>query len=163
MRLGSTSLNVTNRSGGGGPLAAAAPTPTYSLTSNSTVNEGFALSNTVNTNHVADGTTLYWRIDHGTTNNDDFAAISGTTTINVPHGGTTGSGTFSINVEADALTEGNTSETFTVVISLAADGTALDSNNVSINDTSLTATYSLKVPTSSLQTKVLTSLHLITK
>jgi hypothetical protein len=143
MRLGSTSLNVTNRSGGGGPLAAAAPTPTYSLTSNSTVNEGFALSNTVNTNHVADGTTLYWRIDHGTTNNDDFAAISGTTTINVPHGGTTGSGTFSINVEADALTEGNTSETFTVVISLAADGTALDSNNVSINDTSLTATYSL--------------------
>ena len=36
MRLGSTSLNVTNRSGGGGPLAAATPTPTYALSTDST-------------------------------------------------------------------------------------------------------------------------------
>lgn len=121
------------------------PPPTYSLSTSSVVNEGTTFTSTVTTNHVDDGTTLYWIISHGTTNSDDFSATQGEFTVNTTSG-TNGSGTFDITVEADALTEtqGSPNETFTIEVREDDyTGTLLLNSTVSINDTSLTPIYTI--------------------
>ena len=139
MRLGATSLNVTNRSGGGG---SSSPTPTYSLSTNSSVNEGSNLVVNVTTQHVADGTNLYWSISHATTSNADFSAVSGTATVN------SNSASFTITTVADATTETNP-ETFGIVVRTGSQSgpIVVQETSTNLNDTSQTpvATYTLAV------------------
>ena len=145
MRLGSTSLNVTNRSGGGGPLAAATPTPTYALSTDSSVSEGSDLTVTVTTQHVADGTHLYWSISHITTSSSDFSADSGTVIVN------SNSATITITADADATTETNP-ETFGIIVRTGSQSgpIVVQDTSTDLNDTSQTpppsATYTLSVP-----------------
>ena len=119
------------------------PPPTYSLSTSSIVNEGTTFTSTVTTNYVADGTTLYWNINHGTTSSADFAATQGTFTVSTTSG-TNASGTFDISVLADELTEGTTNETFTIQVREDSHtGTLILNSSVSINDTSLTPIYTV--------------------
>jgi len=116
--------------------------PTYAFgTIPTSINEGTSGTFNVNTTSVPDGTTLYWRINNittsTTTGSEDFTSVDPAFTI------TSNTGSFTVPVKADALTEG--AETFTVSI-----GTALTfifgstpapvatSASVTINDTSLT-------------------------
>ena len=136
MRLGATSLNITNRSGGG----SSSPSPTYSLSTNSSVNEGSNLVVNVTTQHVADGTDLYWSISHTTTSNADFSAVSGTATVN------SNSASFTITTVADATTETDP-ETFGIVVRTGSQSGPIVAQETStnLNDTSQTATYTLSV------------------
>lgn len=137
MRLGATSLNITNRSGGG-----SGPAPIYSLSTNSSVNEGSNLVVNVTTQHVADGTTLYWSISHSTTSNVDFSAVSGTATVN------SNSASFTITTVADTTTETDP-ETFGIVVRTDSQSGPIvaQESATSLNDTSQTptATYTLSV------------------
>lgn len=137
MRLGATSLNITNRSGGG-----SGPAPIYSLSTNSSVNEGSNLVVNVTTQHVADGTTLYWSISHSTTSNADFSAVSGTATVN------SNSASFTITTVADTTTETDP-ETFGIVVRTDSQSGPIvaQESATSLNDTSQTpvATYTLSV------------------
>lgn len=139
MRLGATSLNVTNRSGGGG---SSSPTPTYSLSTNSSVNEGSNLVVNVTTQHVADGTVLYWSISHTSTSNSDFSAVSGTTTVN------SNSASFTITTVADTTTETDP-ETFGIIVRTGSQSgpIVVQDGSTNLNDTSQTpiATYTLAV------------------
>ena len=119
------------------------PPPTYSLSTNSIVTEGTTFTSTVTTNYVADGTTLYWNINHGTTSSADFADTQGTFTVSTTSG-TNASGTFDISVLADELTEGTTNETFTIQVREDSHtGTLVLNSSVSINDTSQTPVYTV--------------------
>ena len=108
----------------------------YSASSPSSVNEGSALVCTVTTTNVADSTTLYWTTSHTSTTDADFTANNGSFTIN------SNSGTFNVTPSADATTEG--AETFTVQIRTGSvSGTIVATlPSVTVNDTSLTPTYS---------------------
>lgn len=110
--------------------------PSYSASSPSSVNEGSALVCTVTTANVADGTTLYWTTSHTSTTDADFTANSGSFTI------TSNSGTFNVTPTADATTEG--AETFTVQIRTGSTSGTIVATlpSVTVNDTSLTPTYS---------------------
>ena len=113
--------------------------PTYSLSpAASSINEGSGLTFNVTTTNVADGT-YYWTINHTTTSNADFSAVSGSFSI------TSNSGSFTITPSADNTTEG--SETCTVSIrSGSTSGTVLaTSSSITVNDTSLTP--ALSIPT----------------
>jgi hypothetical protein len=137
MRLGATSLNVTNRSGGGG---SSSPTPTYSLSTDSSVNEGSNLVVNVTTQHVANGTDLYWSISHTTTSNADFSAVSGTATVN------SNSASFTITTVADSTTETDP-ETFGIVVRTGSQSgpIVVQDTSTDLNDTSQTPTYTLAV------------------
>jgi len=111
--------------------------PTYSVSpSTSSVNEGSAVTFTVTTTDVPNGTTLYWSTNtvSGTVNASDFsdAATSGSFTI------TSGSGTVVRTLANDTTTEG--SESFQLQIRTGStSGTIVaTSSTVTINDTSLT-------------------------
>lgn len=138
MRLGATSLNITNRSGGG----SFSPTPTYSLSTNSSVNEGGNLVVNVTTQHVADGTVLYWSISHTSTSNADFSAVSGTATVN------SNSASFTITTVADATTETDP-ETFGIIVRTDSQSgpIVVQDGSTNLNDTSQTppTTYTLAV------------------
>ena len=114
------------------------PTYTYSVSASS-VDEGGNWTTTVTTTNVDDNTTLYWSLSGTGITSADFSS-----------GALTGSGTISNNtfnfshtVAADTLTEG----TETVDIKLFTDsGRNTQVGNtvsVTLNDTSLTATYSI--------------------
>lgn len=107
------------------------PPPSYSASSASNINEGSALGVTVTTTNVSDGTTLYWTINHTTTNAADFSSNSGSFSI------TNNSAVFNVPVVADSTTEG--SETFTVEIrTTSTSGTIVATlPSVTVNDTSL--------------------------
>ena len=113
-------------------------TPTYSLipvTNN--VNEGSSLTLNITTTNISNGTMLYWDILNVTTTNDRFNVVSGSATIS------TNVAKFTINLIADNLTEGPT--TFNVNLrTLNAAGTIVTTAGViTINDTSISPTYSL--------------------
>ena len=125
--------------------------PTYDVTPPRTnfgnyitnVDEGSALTMTVATTNVPDGTTLYWTIGD---NASDFGTTSGDFTINSQ--GYNGEGTFTVTPTADSATEG--AETFTVQIRTGGiNGTIVDtSTTLTINDTSqgaFTPDYTLSV------------------
>ena len=97
------------------------------------VNEGSGLNFLVGGTNIPDGT-YYWTIE---TNAGDFATTSGTVSV------TSNSGVFTVTPTADHVTEG--AETFTVaLLSGSITGPILvTSAPVTINDTSLTPTYSL--------------------
>ena len=96
------------------------------------VNEGSSLTFNVTTTNLPDGTTLYW-----TTTSTDLSASSGSFTL------TNNAGSFSVTPTADASTEGP--ETFTVNVRTGSiTGTVVaTSSSVTINDTSLSPTYSI--------------------
>lgn len=121
-----TSTNVTIND------TSTTPTPTYSASATTPVNEGSSSTCAVTTTNVANGTTLYWTILNGTTQNADFSTTSGSFTVN------SNSGSFSIPIVADLTTEGN--QTFSVQIRTGStSGTVVaTSNPVTINDTSTT-------------------------
>jgi len=93
--------------------------------------EGDQLTFNVDTTNVADGTTLYWNVILANTiSSGDFTATSGSFAIN------SNTGTFTIDLASDGLTEGN--EPFTVQVrTVSNSGTVvLTSNQITIGDTS---------------------------
>lgn len=107
---------------------------TYAQSSASAFDEGTSLAVTVATTNVADATTLYWTVNHGTTASADFSASSGSFTV------TSNAGSFNVAAVADATTEG--AETFTIELRTGStSGTIVNtSSTITINDTSLTPT-----------------------
>jgi uncharacterized membrane protein len=89
------------------------------------IDEGSALTFTVSTANVSDGTVLRWRI---LDRPEDFAVSTGLVTIN------SNSATITVTPLADLLTEG--SETFRVEISKLSGTVLAISSSVTINDTS---------------------------
>lgn len=106
----------------------------------SSISEGSSATYTVNTSNVANGTTLYWTINNGTTVNADFSAVSGSFTIN------SNVGSFTVSTTADVITEGT--ETFTISIRTSSiSGTVVATTpTISIVET---ATYSISAAASS--------------
>jgi len=85
------------------------PAKTYAFSSvPSTILEGASGTFNVTTTNVTNGTTLFWTVEHGTTNSADFGATSGSFTI------TSNAGSFSVPVATNLFIEG--AETFTVKI-----------------------------------------------
>lgn len=114
----------------GGVLSASA---TFNTTPSS-INEGSAGSFGITTTNFPSGT-LYWTINHVTTNAADFnSVVSGTITVSAS------SGSFTVTPIADFSTEGT--ETFTVSIRKdSTSGTVIaTSDSVTVNDTSTTVT-----------------------
>jgi plastocyanin len=99
--------------------------PTYALTSNLTnVNEGNSVTISLATTNIANGTDVAYVIS-GVTTDDISESLSGNFTV------TDNAATLTINVTADATTEGAE----TMVVTLVGIGTSV---SVTINDTSLT-------------------------
>jgi len=118
---------------------------TYTITpASSSVNEGSALTFNVGGTGITNGT-YYWSINNTTTAAGDFSGsvTSGSFTI------TSNVGSFTITATADATTEG--AQTFTVSLRTGSvSGTVVaTSSTVTINDTSLTPTYTLTPAASS--------------
>ena len=119
--------------------------PTYNIQTNvSSVNEGATLITTVTTTNVSNGTTLYWSFSGTNINSSDFSS-----------GSLTGSGSISNNsfnfthvVANDATTEG--SETLEIkVFTDAARQIQVATKNVTISDTSGSASYAIVPSTTS--------------
>lgn len=124
--------------------------PTYAFgVIPTTLNEGTGGTFNVNTTNVANGTTLYWTVKHGTTSAADFSATSGNFSI------TSNRGSFVVTPSADLNTDGST-ETFQVEIrTTSTSGTIrATSNSVSVNDTSLTQPGQISRTTSGFTTWV---------
>ena len=102
------------------------PAPTYTLTSDASVDEGGGLTFTASGTNVPDGE-YYWTIQ---TNSGDFAVTSGSLGVSNNYG------SFIVGPNADATTEGT--ETFTVALrSGSVSGPILvTSDPITINDTS---------------------------
>jgi hypothetical protein len=117
--------------------------PSYFVTPSVTsVNEGSIVTFVVNTTNVADATDLYWTLGgvSGTVTSNDFTtSISGTLTINSDTGNT------NVTIKEDLETEG--SETFVLQIRTGSTSgpVVATSSNVTINDTSLTPTYTVSL------------------
>ena len=106
---------------------------TYSFSSPSTsINEGVTTTYNVTTGGegVPSGNTLYWTINHISTVNADFSAVSGSFTI------TNNSGSFSVSTVADVTTEG--AETFSLYLRLGSTSGFIvaSSPTITLNDTS---------------------------
>jgi hypothetical protein len=115
---------------------AAAGGANYTLTpAANNVNEGSSLTFNVGGYGIVNGT-YYWTIE---TNSGDFTTTNGTVVV------TSNSGSFTVTPTADATTEDPSVDTFTVALrSVSTSGTILvTSTAVTINDTSVTPTYSL--------------------
>ncbi len=119
--------------------------PTYNIQTNtSSINEGATLITTVTTTNVSNGTTLYWSFSGTNISSSDFSS-----------GSLTGSGSISNNsfnfthvVANDATTEG--SETLQIkVFTDAARQLQVATKNVTINDTSGSASYAIVPSTTS--------------
>lgn len=118
--------------------------PTYSFTSiPSSINEGTSGTFIVSTTGVANGTTLYWSVAHGTSSGGDFDSLSGAFTIS------NGSGSFAISPSAD-FSSGEGAETFTVEVRTGSiSGTVVaTSSSVTINDSSILSYTFTSVPPS---------------
>lgn len=116
---------------------------TYNLVGNSSTAEGDAYQVELQTTGVANGATLYWRIAHGTTNADDFEPnnTQGSATIQ------SGRAEINLQVKADASTEGSQSATLEVYTDSSFTNRVASKNFV-INDTSISASYSVTAPPS---------------
>tara|TARA_B110000285_G_scaffold61272_1_gene70435 strand:- start:8987 stop:11173 length:2187 start_codon:yes stop_codon:yes gene_type:complete len=112
-------------------------TPTYTITANSSVDEGSSLSVTVDTTNVADQT-LYW----SSTETNDIDVSSGSFSL------TGDQGTFSILITADGISDPG--ETFTFVIRTGSVGGTVvaTSDSITINDIANPPSYNV-VPASS--------------
>jgi len=105
------------------------PAPTYTLTSDASIDEGGGLTFTASGTNVPDGE-YYWTIETGS---GDFTVTSGSLGVSNNYG------SFIVVPDADATTEGN--ETFTVALrSGSVSGPiVVTSAAITINDTSLGA------------------------
>lgn len=106
--------------------------PTYSISpATNNVNEGSSLTFNITTTEVSDGTTLYWSVS----DTSQFAVSSGSVVIN------NNTANFTVTPKEDRITEGNT--TFNAILSTddQAGITLAISNNVTINDTSISPSY----------------------
>lgn len=109
------------------------PAATYAVSpAANNVNEGSALTFTVTTTNVSDGTTLYWTVS----NDGDFGTASGSFTVN------SNTGTFDVTPTADTTTEGAEVFAASVRTSSIAGTVVATSSNVTINDTSTTPAFS---------------------
>jgi len=111
--------------------ASVSPSSTYSFSSiTASVNEGSSGSYSVATTYVSSGTTLYWTINHTSTNSADFTSDSGSFTI------TGNAGSFIVSMVADSSTEG--SQTFTISIRTGSTSgpVVATSSTITIVDTS---------------------------
>ena len=80
-----------------------APTPRYTVTPSTTsIEEGAALTTTVSTTGVSQGTQLYWQIDGLQSADLSSGALNGTGTVDA-----VGSFTVSHTIKNDATTEGS--------------------------------------------------------
>jgi hypothetical protein len=102
----------------------------------SSINEGVSGTFNVTTNSISNGHTLYWTINHITTDSSDFTSTSGSFTI------TSNAGSFSVPIANDLVTE--SSETFTVSVrDGSTSGTVYaTSGSVTINDRTFVTTAS---------------------
>jgi len=101
------------------------------------INEGSSGTFNFSSSNVPNGTTLYWTVNlSGNLTSSDFTATSGSFNIN------SNLGSFTVTPLADVTTEGT--ETFTVSVRTGSTSGPIvaTSNLVTINDTSLTVTYS---------------------
>ena len=118
----------------------ATPAPaTYAISTDATsYTEGSTISGTVTTTNVADGTVVYLSINHGSTTNDDFNTVAGSTTVNG------NKGYFTLSVVNDTSVE--STETFTISARTnSSTGTVVaTTGTLSIVNTTLPpATYSI--------------------
>lgn len=116
---------------------------TYSITPNiSSVNEGSAVSFTVATTGIINGTTLYWT-NSGTTSAADFSGSTNSGSFTVTDGLSAVTATITRTLLADSLTEGSE----TVILNLRTGSTSgpivATSTTVTVNDTSLTPAYAV--------------------
>jgi hypothetical protein len=114
----------------------------YSIVPNITsVNEGNSVTFTVTTVGIANGTTLFWTTEAvtGTVNTSDFtdAATIGSFTIN------NNTATITRTLRNDSLTEGTESFRLQVRTGSTSGTVAATSSIVTINDTSVTISYSI--------------------
>ena len=115
-----------NHSGMGGTIIPPGVSTFVVTPADNTVNEGSTLTINVTTQNVDDNSNLYWSL----TNAADFSVTSGSFTI------TGNSGSFTVNPDADVLTEG--AQTFVVQIRTeSVSGTIVGTSSaITINDTS---------------------------
>lgn len=144
---------ISRLGGGGGTLSGVGfgrskVNPSYSISASSTnVNEGSSVTFTVITQNVSSGTILYWTTSTqtGTINSSDFndGSTSGSFTIN------NNSGSITRTLSNDTTTEGTESFQLQVRTGSTSGAVVATSPTVTINDTSLTPTYSVTPSTSS--------------
>ena len=120
-----------------------APTYTYSVSASS-VDEGGNWTTTVTTTNVDDNTTLYWSLSGTGITSADFSS-----------GALTGSGTISNNtfnfshtVAEDTLTEGTETVTIKLFTDSGRNTQVGNTISVTLNDTSLTPSYTISAPSS---------------
>lgn len=118
--------------------------PTYTFTSTpSSVNEGASATFSVRTTNVPNNTRLYWSINYNSsTAAADFSTTEGNFLIS------NNVGSFTVTTAADATTEG--SQTFRVYLRTGSTTGTIVANSgiVTINDTSLSPTYTFgTIPT----------------
>jgi hypothetical protein len=115
-----------------------APVPTYSISQSATsIGEDENVTFTVTTTNVPNGTTLYYNIEHITTDSDDFtSATSGS--INILNNTSTFTITTSYNIDNDGVNNTYTDETFRMkVLTGSISGTTVvTSNNITIKPSS---------------------------
>jgi hypothetical protein len=114
----------------------------YSIVPNVTsVNEGSSVTFTVTTTGVLSGTTLFWttNVASGTVNASDFtdAVVSGSFTIN------NNTATITRTLTSDVTTEGAESFQLQVRTGSTSGTVVATSSTVTINDTSVNATYAI--------------------
>ena len=119
------------------------PTYTYSVSASS-VDEGGNWTTTVTTTNVDDNTTLYWSLSGTNVTSADFSS-----------GALTGSGTISNNtfnfshtVAEDTLTEGTETVTIKLFTDSGRNTQVGNTISVTLNDTSLTPSYTISAPSS---------------
>lgn len=111
-----------------------AASPTYAISpAANNVDEGSALTLSVTTTNVSNGTSLYWKVSRP----DDFSSDAGNVTI------TNNAGSLQVTPTADLTTESG-AETFTVTLHTgSSDGPQVGTTSaITINDTSQTPLFS---------------------
>ena len=105
------------------------------------INEG-TQSGTFNviTSLVPNGTTLYWTINHITSSDADFVAVSGSFNIS------SGTGSFTVTLANDALIEGTEAFTVSIRTTSTSGPVRATSSSVNIGDRS----YSFSSPSTSI-------------
>ena len=116
-------------------------TPTYFISSSQqTINEGQAVTFSIATTNITDGTVLYWT-NGGTTNANDFSddTNSGTITIN------NSTATVVRTLKNDLITEGNETIIFQLRTGSTSGAILASASTVTVNDTSIAPlpTYSI--------------------
>jgi hypothetical protein len=110
-------------------IQVSAPPAPYRIAGRSIVNEDTTTTYTVHTRNVPDDTTLYWTINHLTTQERDFGKTSGSFKI------TTNTGTFDVLIKDDILTEGP--QSFEIQLhTVSKSGEVVRTKRVRIEDTS---------------------------